>query len=118
MLPERAAASYARALASQFGPGETLTLRRLSGQGAGDYEVLAWVTEMTASDLVGSVQQLRRKAIVLADSVASADFPTPILPKQDRLLWNGKILVVMAVDDGSRRVQGVPMAYELELSGA
>jgi hypothetical protein len=64
------------------------------------------------------VQQLRRKAIVLADSVVGADFPTPILPKQDRLLWNGKTLVVMAVDEGSRHIQGVPMAYELELAGA
>jgi hypothetical protein len=117
MLPKRVAASYARALASHFGPGETVTLRRLSGQGAGDYEVVGWVTEMHASDVVGSVQQLRRKVIVLADSVTAADFPTPLLPKQDRLIWNDKTLVITAIDDATRRVQGALVAYELELSG-
>lgn len=118
MLPDRAQASYERALAGQFGPGQTVTLRRLSGTGAGDYSVYAWVTDMQPSDVVGSVQQLKRKAIVLASVVASSGFPTPILPKQDRLVWNGKTLVILAVDDGSRRLQGALMAYELELSGA
>ena len=118
MLPERASASYARALAAQFGPGETVTLRRASGTGAGDYAARAWVTNTSASDVVGSVQQLRRKAIILADSVAGSGFPTPFLPKQDRLVWNGKVLAIMSVDDGSRRIQGALMAYEVELAGA
>lgn len=118
MLNDRAQASYSRALASQFGPGETVTIRRLSGTGAGDYSVSAWVTDMNPSDVVGSVQQLKRKAIVLASAVTAAGFPAPFLPKQDRLIWNSKTLVILAVDDGSRRIQGSLMAYELELSGA
>ncbi len=118
MLTDRIKASYLRALASQFGPGEIVTLRRASGTGAGDYSVYAWVIGLDATDLVGGVSQLRRRMIVLADSVTSVNFPTPFLVKKDRVIWNGKTLAIMAVDDGSRRIQDKLIAYELEVTGA
>lgn len=118
MLPDRAAASYNRALASQFGPGEVVTIRRAVSPTPGDYQVSAWVTHIEPSDVTGSVQQLKRKAIVLASDVVSSGFPLPFLPKQDRLIWNGKTLVITAIDEGTRGIQGVVVAYELQLSGA
>lgn len=118
MLTDRIKSSYLRALASQFGPGETVTLRRVSGAGSGDYSVSAWVMNLDQSDLVGGVSQLRRRMIVLADSVATSGFPTPILVKKDRVVWNGKTLAVAAVDDGSKRVQDKLIAYEIEVVGA
>lgn len=98
--------------------GETVTLRRVAGASAGDYDVLARVMQADPSDVVGAVQQLKRKAIVDAEAVASSGFPTPFLPKQDRLVWQGKVLVITAIDDSTRRIQGELIGYVLELSGA
>ena len=118
MLTDRIKSSYQRALASQFGPGETVSLRRVSGAGSGDYSVSGWVMDMDQSDLVGGVSQLRRRMIILADTVTTSGFPTPILVKKDRVIWNGKTLAIAAVDDGSRRIQDKLIAYELEVVGA
>jgi hypothetical protein len=98
--------------------GETVLLRRLSGAGAGDYAVRARLMGFDPDDVVGAVQQGARKAIVLAEDVAATGFPTPLLPKQDRLVWNGKTLAIHHVDDATRRVRGVLIAYELEVVGA
>ncbi|MGJ0508853.1 MAG: hypothetical protein ACR652_17340 [Methylocystis sp.] len=98
--------------------GQTIVLQRLTGAGAGPYSVKARIVGADPSDVVGAVQQLRRKAIVSAEDVESTGFPVPFLPKQDRLIWNGKTLVIIAVDDATRRLQGVLVAYELELAGA
>jgi hypothetical protein len=118
MTPAAIKAAYLRALASSVGPGEQITLRRGAPPSNTDYSVHGWVTTYDPEDVVGSIQQGRRKAILLAEDVETSGFPLPILPKQDRLIWAGKTLVVSAVDDASRRVQGVLIAYELELSGA
>lgn len=115
MTPAATKAAYARQFLAH---GETVMLRRLSGVGAGDYAARARIVNFEPSDLIGSIQQGRRKAIVLAEDIAASGFPLPILPKQDRLIWAGKTLVIRAVDDATRRVQGVAMAYELELAGA
>jgi hypothetical protein len=115
MTPAAAKAAYARQFLAH---GETVVLRRLSGANAGDYVVTARIMNFEPSDLAGSIQQGKRKAIVLADEVAASGFPAPFLPKQDRLIWNGKTLVIHAVDDATRRVAGVAVAYELELAGA
>jgi hypothetical protein len=114
MTPAAAMASYRRQMVN----GETVTLRRLSGAGAGDYAVRARVREFRPDDVTGAIQQGSRKAIVLAEDVAASGFPLPFLPKQDRVVWNGKVLVIHAVDDATRRVQGVLIAYELDLAGA
>lgn len=113
MTPAAAKAAYRR----QIGNGETVTLRRLDGAGAGDYQARGRVSGFAASDIEGSIQQGLRKAIVLADDVASSGFPTPFLPKQDRLIWSGATLVIQSIDDATRRVGGVLIAYEFELAG-
>jgi len=115
MTPTQARAALARQLNAH---GTTVTLRRLSGTGAGDYDVAARVVRADPSDVVGAVQQLKRKAIVSAEDVETTDFPTPFLPKQDRLVWNSKTLVITAVDDSTRRIGDELIGYELELSGA
>lgn len=115
MTPTQARAALARQLAVH---GETVTLRRASGTGAGDYDVAARIVMADPSDVVGAVQQLKRKAIVSAEDVETSGFPTPFLPKQDRLVWNSKTLVITAIDDATRRIGGELIGYEMELSGA
>lgn len=101
--------------------GENVVLRRLSGANPGDYTVRARIQDAKPSDDEwGSkrpAQQQRRKAIVSAEDVERVGFPVPFLPKQDRLVWNGKTLVITAIDDGTRRIQGVLIGYDLEITG-
>ncbi len=114
------AAAYVRALASSSGPGETVQLMRPGN--AGVFFVQAWVTDFIPQDLSGAVQQGRRTAVVLASSVVASGFPLPFAVKSDRLVWalNGtpKSNVINKVDDATRRIQGVLIAYDLDLEGA
>ena len=114
MNPVAVAAAYARALGAN-GPGETVTIVRA---GVGSFSVQAWITDFIPSDLAGAVEQGRRNAIVLASSVAASGLPLPIVVKSDRLVWGGKSNAITKVDDASRRIQGVLIAYELDLEGA
>jgi hypothetical protein len=114
MTPAAAIAAYRRQLRN----GETFVLRRLSGLGAGDYAARGRVDGFTPSDFEAAIQQGTRTAIVLAEDVESSGFPLPFLEKQDRLIWAGKTLVVQSVDDATRRVAGVLIAFVLELVGA
>lgn len=113
------AAAYARLLGVP-GPGEVVQLVR-SGD-AGSYMVQAWVTDFIPSDLAGAVEQGRRSAVVLASSVVASGFPLPFKVKSDRLKWGfdgePKSNAITKVDDATRRIQGVLMAYELDLEGA
>lgn len=108
--------AYVRALATQFGPAELVTLVRAGN--AGPFQVHAWVTEFVPADVAAGVQQGRRRAIVLASDVLASGFPLPILVKQDRLIWGTKTNAITKVDDATRRVQSVLIAYELDLEGA
>lgn len=118
MLADRFKASYARMLASSMGPGEALQIQRGFGSGAQTFDVQGWVTGYSPDGMAGTVQQGTRKAIILADSVTASGIPLPLVPQSDRLLFAGKALVITAVDEASRRVQGEAIAYELELAGA
>jgi hypothetical protein len=111
-------AIYRRALASRSGPGAMVTLIRAFGEGAGRYSVHAFVRGYTPADVVGAVQQGRRKAIVLGSDVVKCGFPLPFKPKQDRLEWGEHTDVIFAVDDATGQIQGVTIAYELELQGS
>ncbi len=115
MTPAEARDAYRQHIVN----GETVILRRLAaGPGAGDYSVRARVSGFSPSDFEGALQQGIRTAIVLAEDVESSGFPLPFLEKQDRLIWNGKTLVIRSVDDATMRVDGVQIAYDLELAGA
>ena len=107
-------AAYARALGAN-GPAEAVQLVRA---GVGSFAVQAWVTDFIPSDLAGAVEEGRRNAVVLAASVVASGFPLPFIVKQDRLVWGTKSNAITKVDDSSRRVQGVLIAYELDLDGA
>ncbi|MBA3998949.1 MAG: hypothetical protein C0466_17550 [Candidatus Accumulibacter sp.] len=93
-------------------------MRRLAGVGAGDYAARGRVDGFAPSDFEGAIQQGMRTAIVLAEDVEASGFPLPFREKQDRLVWNGKTLVIRSVDDATRRIGGVVIAYVLELAGA
>lgn len=113
MTPAQATASYRR----QLGPFETVLLSRV-GQPGSYGPVAARVMGYQPTDLVLDVQQGDRKAVLLAEDVAASGFPLPFVVGQDRLAWDGALLVVKAVDDATRRVAGVTIAYELQVAGA
>lgn len=117
MNPAAVAAAYTRAL-GKIGPAETVNLVR----GGVSYPVQAWVTDFVPSDLSGGMQEGTRNAVVLASSVVASGFPLPFIVKQDRLVWglNGapKSNAITKVDDATRRISGLLVAYELGLDGA
>ena len=116
MTPDQIQASYVRVLSAAQGPGELVTLVRVGDLTV--YQAHAWITGFLSAELVGEVQQGERRAVVLASDVVASGFPLPFLPKQDRIVWKGKSIVIVSVDDATRRAQGVLFAYDLTLEGA
>lgn len=122
MTPAAARASYRRMLHLV---GETVLLRRMTGttqQSPVDAEVTARVTGYGPQELVGAIQQGDRKVIVLAADLEGRGWPVP--PKKlDRIILRpgadgaGETLTVQAVDDSTRRVGGVLIAYEIQARG-
>jgi hypothetical protein len=125
--------------------GETVVLRRVSGDDAGDYTVRARIFDATVLNPNTQVSQTKRVAVILAADVVSSGFPTPFIPKQDRIIigrssmnalswgagnnvtygdssvsFSGGLInaVITSVDETSRRVNGVLMAYNIEIAGA
>lgn len=122
-------AGYQRALDATFGAGEEMRLRRYSGIGANRalaYEATVRVRVMSASGaggapapLAGTIQEHRQVALVYAPDVAAAAFPEPIR-RGDQLVradGAGKVLAIDTVDDATRRIGGMLVAYECEVSG-
>lgn len=103
--------SYRRLIAAH---GE---MAKISRDGS-EYPVAAWVTRNSPTDVVGTVSQGKRVAIILAEDLEKHGLLLPLLPKQDRLIWGTRTSVIESVDDASRRIQGVVVAYVLTLSGA
>jgi hypothetical protein len=112
MTPAQIVAAHRRSLALNH---ETVTVRRLGSPNI-DATVFANVVGGTPSDVVGMTQQKFRTAIILTDDLVSASFPLPILEKVDRLVWDGKTLVITAVRP--RRAGGRTVAYEIDVAGA
>jgi len=95
--------------------GEPIELKR----GGVTYPVVKAVTKFAKPmQLSGNVQQLGRWLIVMHEDVVAAGFPLPFQSKIDRVVWDGKTLAIISVDGATRRIQGVQIAYELELAGA
>lgn len=117
MTPALATLAYRRQLGRH---GEDVTLRRVNASPASPTEatVRARVTGYAPDELVGGVQQGDRKVVVLAEDVAAAGFPEPIQPGgRDKIVVRDRVLNVEAVDDNTRRVDGVLIAYELTVRG-
>lgn len=100
--------------------GETVVHRRYTGAGPNrpkfDVEVMAVVVGYDEKEFVGSIQQGDRKIILLAEDLIEAQIALPIT-SSDRIVVRGKELTIIAPDDSTRRVQGVLIAYELQVRG-
>lgn len=118
MTPEFAAAMYRRRLA----PFETISIRRYTGSGINrprfDWEVQARVTEFAAEELVGNIVQGDRRLIVLHEDLADAGFPFPIQTGPNwKAVVRGKELQIKSVDDNTRRLGDVVLAYNIQVGG-
>lgn len=118
MTPESVRADYARAMDRA---GETVTIRRYSGSGAGrtptNYEgIRARVTSFEPHELVGGIIQGDRKLIVLAEDLEASGIDLPLI-KGDKAVVRGKELNIEGPNDNTRRIQGVLVAYELAVRG-
>ncbi len=96
--------------------GETITIRRTNPDA--EATVRARFTQQAPVQFVGSMMQARRVAVVLAEDLEASGFPLPLQQNKDRIVWNGGTFPVGIVDATTRRVGGVLIAYEIELSGA
>jgi hypothetical protein len=114
MSPEQVAAQYRAAMARH---GETVTLARPKVNGTFG-PVLARATNYRADGPMYDLQQGERMFIVLADDVASSGFPLPFKPNADKLTSSGDVLTIKSVDDSTRRIAGVLVAYEIKAAGA
>ncbi|RAI44724.1 hypothetical protein CH341_07785 [Rhodoplanes roseus] len=105
-------AAYRAALAEV---GETITVRRLNPSPAAptDVQALARITGYDPSEIVPGIQQGDRKVILLAEHVTL----TPPLRAGDKLVVRGRVLNIETVDDSTRRLGGVLVAYELLVRG-
>lgn len=116
MTPDEIKASYRRAMDEA---GEVVTFRRYTGAGSArpyfDAEVRARVMDYTPDELVGTIVQGDRKLILLAEDMIAAQVPPP--RKGDKIVVRGKELNIEAPNDNTRRVQGVLIAYELQVRG-
>lgn len=91
--------------------GEPVTLVK----GAQSVTVKARVVGFAPAELVGSIQQGDRKVIMPAEPFANGALPVPV--EGVNIVVGGKTLRIEAVDDRTRRVAGVLIAYELAARG-
>lgn len=101
--------------------GEVATLRR-PGETPTNCSVRIKPIRMSISssnDEVGAQSvSMGRRVLILQADIVSGSFPEPIKSRQDQLIWNDRTYTIMIPDDdGGRRVGGVTMAVEVEVSG-
>ena len=100
---------------------EFVTVRRFTGTGSNRpvfdaQNIRARVFGYDAKELIGGIQQGDRKAILYADDVIESGLALPITDK-DKLVVRGIELSIIAPDDSTRRVDGILIAYELQVRG-
>lgn len=117
MTPEETKQSYIRALNAA---GETISIRRYSGPGVGrvatDTPVRARVVGYVPNELTATIQQGDRRIIVLVEDLVTAGFPLPVTPT-DKVMLRGTMISIVSVDDSTRRIQGILIAYEIQARG-
>jgi hypothetical protein len=117
MTPEAVKADYA---AIMDRVGETVLIRRYSGSGssrtATDVSVRARVVSYDPKELVGGIQQGDAKVIALAEDLDGSAITLPLV-KSDKCVVRGRELNIQGSDDNTRRIQGVLVAYELQVRG-
>lgn len=113
MTPKAARAMYRRQIQAQ---GGLVTLKRGTSPDAPETAFKARCTGYAPQEMTGDLQQGDVKVIFLADDLG--DFPLPIKAKSTDAIWqDGRKMTVQAVDDQTRRVAGVLIAYELRVRG-
>lgn len=114
MPAERTKSLYARTLK------ENVAIRRYTGVGSNrpffDYPARARVTGYTPEELVGTIVQGDRKAIVYAPDLVDAGFPLPVTTN-DKLLARGRELAILATDHSTRRDEDELIAIEIQARG-
>jgi hypothetical protein len=97
--------------------GATIQVRRYAGTGAArtfaDTPTLARVMGYQPNEIVGSIVQGDRKVIALVDTL-SAILP---LNNDDKLVIRGREVLILGVDDETRRIQGTLVALEIQVRG-
>lgn len=120
MTPAETKQSYITAMDNAGDPAANVSIRRFTGVGTSrvptDTSARARVVGYQERELVGGIQQGDRKVILLADDLIDAGFVPPITAN-DKLIVRGKQLSIVSVDDSTRRVQGILIAYELQARG-
>lgn len=124
MTPDQALASHRKMLAAV---GESVTVRRYSGTGAGRAAVeavaLARVMGYEPKEIVGAVQQGDRKVIMLNDPDAAVPSGkvalSTLLPldNDDQLVIRGAEVAIQGIDDSTRRIAGTLIAIEIQVRG-
>jgi hypothetical protein len=105
---------------AELGNCEPILIRRYTGAGNNrprfDVSVMAKVAGFQPNDLKDGIIQGDTRLIVLADDLIAAQFPLP-LKKGDKAVVRGRELNIEAVDDHTRRVGIVLIAYQLSARG-
>jgi hypothetical protein len=114
MPVERTKSLYARTLK------ETVAIRRYTGAGPNrpffDYPARARVRGYVPEEMVGTIIQGDRKAIVYAPDLVDGGFPFPVT-NNDKLIERGKELAILAADQSTRRDDDVLIAIEIQARG-
>lgn len=114
MPVERTKSLYARTLR------EHVAIRRYTGTGANrpffDTNARARVMGYEPQELVGTIQQGDRKAIVFAQDLVDAGFAFPITTN-DKLISREREFQIISVDHSTRRDEDVLIAVEIQARG-
>lgn len=68
-------------------------------------------------EIVGGITAGTRKVIILHEDLSETPYPNGIV-KNARIVWDGRVLTVVEVDNGTKRIKGLPIAYVCRVSGA
>lgn len=107
-LPSAAVAAYRRSVDLV---GEPVTLTK----GSQSTTVKARVVGFEPRELVGDIRQGDRKVIMPAEPFANGAVPVPA--GDVLLIVGGKPMKIIAVNDSTRRIGGVLIAYEIVARG-
>lgn len=115
MNPDAVKASYRRTLK------DIISVRRYTGSGANRPrfdapKIRANVSGFAPHELIGTIVQGDRKVIVFIDDLIERKMALPITTN-DKVVIEGKELAIMGVDGSTRQVNGVLIAYELQVRG-
>lgn len=99
---------------------EIVYVRRYTGAGPArpffDTQARARVMGYHPEELVGTIVQGDRKAIVFADDLVAAGFAFPVTVN-DKLVVRGRELTIIAPDDSTRRDDAELIALEIQVRG-